>query len=213
MPAAPRPADAGARPSGLLGHPLTLLVCGFLLTGLLGGALTTYWQSREWDRQRRHLARELELNQKVALFEETTTAVAETFTSAEDILYMFTFASGLKRQEDLAERIGFWKIESRKWRTRSKVLSAKLDATFVDRRISSTFHEVINERRLLGNDIANLLDHLSEKGLAATASQENQKQVREDLKLVNQATGAGGKLSQLVALLRAEIKAASYQED
>ncbi len=194
---------------GFLGHPLTLLVCGFLLTGLVGSALTTRWQSREWDRQRRQLARELELRQKVALFEESTTAVAEAFTAAEDILFMFSYESGLNPKEDLTERIGFWKTESRKWRTRSKVLSAKLASSFADPRISTIFHELILDRRHLGNDIANLLDHLSERGHDTTPTEETRAQVKLDLSIVNQATGEGGKLPRLVALLRAEIHSSS----
>jgi hypothetical protein len=210
-----RPASSrsGQSDPGFWSHPFTLLVCGFLLTGFLGTALTTCWQGREWDRQRRRLAREVELKQKIALFEDTTIAVAETFTSAEDILYIYQYDSGLSAKHDVEERIRYWKTESRKWRTRSKVLGAKLDATFADRRISSAFQQLVNVRRHLGNDIANLLDQLSARGLASRTTRENQQQIDDDLNLVNRTTGQGGTLRQLVSLLRAEIKAAAARKD
>jgi preprotein translocase subunit Sss1 len=37
--------------SGFFAHPAVLLILGFVLTGLVGGALTDKWKAREWDNQ------------------------------------------------------------------------------------------------------------------------------------------------------------------
>lgn len=70
--------------------------------------------------------------------------------------------------------------------------------------------EIVKLRRALGNDILNLIDHLSEKrGLASRWSESNAKQVAADITLINKATGLNGNLRKLVTLLREEIRASA----
>lgn len=194
--------------SGFLRHPFTLLVCGWLLTGVLGTWLTTCWESREKDRERHRLARELEIKQRVALFEETTTAVAETFTAAEDIVSIFEYGPGPGNQQDIAERVAHWKSASREWRTRSKVLSAKLAATYTDPRIPSQFQGIVNSRRQLGNDIVN---HLGD--LAHSLPEKLPQWAADSKEIIQKTTGSDGTLPRLVGLFHAEIKATAEQPD
>jgi len=194
--------------AGFLRHPFTLLVCGWLLTGVLGTWFTTCWDRSEKARERRRVALDLELKQRVALFEETTTAVAETFTAAEDVLSLFEYGAGPARQKEVAERLAFWKAAGRAWRTHSKVLGAKLAATYNDPRIAIQFQEIINTRRQLGNDIAN---HLAE--LAKPPPEKLPDWVADGKRLIQQTTGPSGTLRSFVGLLRAEIKTTANQTE
>jgi hypothetical protein len=137
-----------------LGHPVTLLVLGFVLTTAAGSWLTYYWKQRDWVNQQAYLAEQRALDKKYAVIESTFKEVALTTAAAEDVLAAF-YGKNLT-EEDITRRMNNWQKTAFDWRVASKVLTAKIAINFTNAKIGSTFEEIKTKRRLVGNAILNL---------------------------------------------------------
>lgn len=137
-----------------LGHQITLLVVGFLLTAGAGSWLTYFWKQRDWVNQQAYLAEQRSLDKKYGLIDSTFREVALTTAAAEDVLAAF-YDRNLT-DEDVTRRMNNWHRTSFDWRVASKVLTAKIAITFTNAKIGSTFEEIKNKRHLIGNAILNL---------------------------------------------------------
>jgi hypothetical protein len=146
------PAQSGF--SKFFQHPAFLLILGFFLTGIAGAWLTHYWKEGEWTNQQNYLFAQRSLDRKSAVIEATFKEVAATVAAADDLLV--TYYGGDWTKKDDEERWENWKKTSLAWRIQSKVLSARLAASFANKDIQSTFQDVMDQRKQLGNIIVNL---------------------------------------------------------
>src|SRR5712692_3583450 len=65
---------------------LILLLLGFFLTAVVGGALTAWWKSRDAKNQRQYLAEQRALDKTYSLIAKTSQEVATTIAAADDVL-------------------------------------------------------------------------------------------------------------------------------
>ena len=136
-------------------HQAVLLVLGFGFTTVVGGALTSWWKSKEWKNQQSYLAQQRSLDKKYALMDETFKEVAATTTAAEDVLNLYYGPNWTKA--DTRERSNQWYQSSRQWRVAAKRLDQSLRTGFNDQNIQKTFEQLVMTRKFLGNDIGRLL--------------------------------------------------------
>jgi len=173
-------------------HQAVLLVLGFGLTTLVGGALTSWWKSREWKNQQHYLAQQRALDKKYALMDETFKEVAATTTAAEDVLNLYYGRNWTKA--DFKERSDQWHQTSRQWRIAEKHLDQSLRTGFNDPAIQKKFEELVVTRKVLGNDIGNLLRLEFPKTSKTAAGRKKQKEfddalaerLRKDNDMVNE---------------------------
>jgi hypothetical protein len=148
------PEHPESRFSKFFRHEAVLLLLGFGLTTVAGGVLTHYWKAQEWNNQQRYLARQRALDKKYALMDKTFKEVASTTTAAQDVLNLYYGTHWT--DADIKERLDYWKKTSRGWREASNLLKQSLATNFSNQAIVQTFDQLIQKRRLLGNDIGNL---------------------------------------------------------
>ena len=146
--------DGKSRVSRFFGHPVALLIIGFLLTGILGGGVTYFWNERASKNQRVYLEKRTLLENKYKVLDEVTEAVAQTTTAAEDVLANYAWNWD---EKTIAYRKDNWEKASRDWRIRSKIIKPKLRIYFKDARVYSTFDQIVSKRRQAGIAITNLL--------------------------------------------------------
>lgn len=133
---------------------LILLLLGFFLTAVVGGALTAWWKSRDAKNQRQYLAEQRALDKTYSLIAKTSQEVATTIAAADDVLAGY-YGSGWSSKE-IDERRDNWTRTSRTWRINCQVLRAEMAASISDPTVVKSFDEIIKKRRQLGNDIVNL---------------------------------------------------------
>lgn len=143
-----------------LQHPLTRLVAGFLLTTVAGTYLTTQWKAKDWRNQQRFLYEQERLKEAYEVLDNAVEAVGNTLTAADDLVTVAVWDWDPKeRKTELAERIQFWRKESREWRSRSRVVLSKLRIHFGEDAAES-FKKIIKKRRQLGVGMRALLEKL-----------------------------------------------------
>lgn len=161
---------------------IILLILGFALTTLAGGALTAWWKYRESENQRHYLEKQKALDRAYSLISQTSKEVATTVAAADDLLA--TFEGNEWAAKDIEERHDNWAKTSRNWRINCQVLRAQIAPTFSDPTIQTDFDDIIKTRVLLGNAITNL-----PRGKKAIAEDKNLKQEHDDaLGLIHKVT-------------------------
>jgi hypothetical protein len=134
---------------------LALLLIGFFCTAVVGGTLTYWWKQREWINEQKYLKAQRALDRRYALIEKTFKEVASTLAGADDELQ--TFYGDKWTPKELESRRDYWDKTSRDWRVNSQVISQDLAVNFVNAEIQQHFQEIVNERRVLGRSVINLL--------------------------------------------------------
>jgi hypothetical protein len=177
-----------------------LLVIGFVLTALVGGALTSWWKHWDFINQQKYLKAQRALDKKYAVTEKTFKEVATTLAAADDILTTYYGENWSSKQ--LEARRDYWDRTSRDWRVNSKVLSQDIRANFKNKDIVSRFQEIINKRRVLGNAVINLL---TEKG-NAKPGEELKNDIESANKLVEEIAKKLSECGDLMAAETAETR-------
>ncbi len=116
--------------------------------------LTYFWKQRDWKNQQSYLVQQRALDKKYATIESTFKEVATTTAAAEDVLSVYYGDNWTEKE--IQERFDNWDKTSRNWRISSKVLSAKLTASFQNPAVYSTFEKILDKRRQLGRAILHL---------------------------------------------------------
>ncbi|MDQ3805372.1 MAG: hypothetical protein M3416_16270 [Acidobacteriota bacterium] len=148
-------------------HPFFLLVIGFILTGIVGSWLTSLWKSREWENQQLHLSRQKAIEQKYAVIDKLTRAVAEAYIAVEDILHLAEFGWYDRAPDEKApERATKWSQASRAWRLNTEVLRLNIETDFKNPEAIIVFEEIDNDWSLVSNDTVFIRDALKAKGWA-----------------------------------------------
>lgn len=182
-------------------HPATLLLLGFFLTGLAGTWLASKWKQNEWKNQQNYLVAQRTLDRKSAVIEATFKEVAVTIAAADDLLATYYPADWSKK--DVDERWENWKKTSLNWRIQSKVLSARLATSFSNQDVQTTFREIVDQRKQLGNILVNLPRPIKrDKDTAA--------QVQQATALVNHISDL---LNKCGVLMGQELPVAEYHSD
>jgi hypothetical protein len=180
----PPPAEASW--SKFFGHPVTLLVLGFILTGLLGSWLTYYWKHRDWKNQQSYLTQQRALDKKYALMDATFKEVSSTLAAGEDVLA--TYYTENWTPAEIEERRANWQKTSRNWRVASKVLKQNLAVHFSNPYVLELFKDLTEQRKELGNTITNL--------------PRSDPRVRADKKVQDTVQQANSKSNHILDLLR-----------
>jgi hypothetical protein len=181
------------------GQQLILLCLGFVLTAVVGGALTALYKSREANNQRQYLAQQRALDKNYSLIEKTSKEVATTVAAADDVLAAYYGDDWTSK--DIDERRENWTRTSRNWRVNCQVLRAEMGASFSDPSIVKAFDEIIKKRKLMGNAIVNL-----PREKKAILQDKDLKQELENAN--NLKNGIAELLYECVALMTTQVKKA-----
>ena len=189
-------------------HPLLLLLTGSFLTAVVGSCFATRWQLQQWHIQQRHAADAQTAKDMRHLQFETAETIAESFAAADDVLHLFYWPWARKSDVvTLAERGKQWNDASRKWRVSEKVLSARLRSEFGDD-VAQSFRSIVEKRRLMGNDIINLLSYADATPRPnAEESRDIDTTKAHALKVITEVTGKDGDLTKLLNLMEERILA------
>jgi hypothetical protein len=196
-------------------HQAVLLVLGFGLTTLVGGALTSWWKTKEWNNQQGYLAQQRALDKKYALMDQTFKEVASTTTAAQDVLILYYGTHWT--EADIKEHKDHWRQSSREWRIAANLLKQSLRTGFDDQNIPKTFEELVEKRKILGIEIGNLPNPGPARPPRTAAERKKQKEsdaalverLRKDNDMVNEILGL---LTQCGALMRDEIQTFSTKK-
>ena len=190
------------RPPGLsdFQKQLALLVIGFFCTAVVGGALTYWWKQREWINQQHYLRAQRALDRKYLVIEKTFKEVATTLAAADDVLA--TFYGENWPQKEIESRRDYWDKTSRDWRVNSKIISQNLAVNFSNGGIQSGFKEIIDERRVLGSRIINLLTGNKD----STSSEDLEKSLKDTQRIVEDIASKLHQCGGLMATEAAESK-------
>jgi len=157
------PQPTPSRLDAFLRHPTTLLLAGFLFTGVLGSWLTAYWKTSEWQNQQLFLQEQRALEQKYKLLSETVEAVSETLVAASDVITIAYWDWDVEeRASEVEERRRLWIGASRAWRRESRVIRFELATHFGDPEADAAFQQIVNKRRQLGVKTRSLLEKIAD---------------------------------------------------
>lgn len=152
-----RPTGLKYRLSEFIRHPLFLLICGFLLTGLATTVVKFIWDRGEWNRQYQLQAKKHVLEQKLELKDQISEAVAADNASVRDVTSLFFYETAQTASAREPERTKSWQDASRNWNTTSERLSQKLSVYFKDPQIQKTLEDIIARRFLIGVEVNNVM--------------------------------------------------------
>ncbi len=142
--------------SNFIQHPLFLLFLGFILTGILGTWLTSFYQKRDWERQQQRLVRTDKAETKLQIINDLIKAVAENDASTRGIQLevMFLTESNINKkirtdsetEREISEAFKFTRNSYRKWLTDEALLEQKIKIYFRNPQITELFDNINKER-------------------------------------------------------------------
>jgi hypothetical protein len=144
----------------LIRHPLFLLFCGFLLTGVATTFVKFIWDRGEWNRQQQLQTQKHVLEQKLELRDQVLEAVAAGNASVSEITTLFFYETAESAANKEEERTKSWQDASRSWNTSSEKLSQKVSVNFKNPEIQKTFDDIITKRHLIGVEVNNAMSTL-----------------------------------------------------
>jgi hypothetical protein len=138
--------------SGFLQHPATLVVIGFVCTGLAGGWIAERWQRQEWNRQQLRLIDIRGADLKYDIANEMTKSIGERNAAAMGILTPLDEEKLTDQQliSEEVDRIKIWNTASNQWRTTAQVLSGKIASRIKNREIGESFEKILDKERKIG---------------------------------------------------------------
>lgn len=154
--------EASTKRTSPFQHPAILLILGFLLTGVVGTWLASYWQTKEQEKQQQQQARERDLREKYDVTEQVNKAIAEAYTGTRVALFLLAFdqRDDEKRQ---AEREAYWNQTRRTWMINSQILQQRLAIHFDDNEALTLFQDIMNDGDRIAGDLNAALEELKGK--------------------------------------------------
>ncbi len=144
--------------SSFFQHSAVLLLIGFILTGVIGSALTSAWQNNSWMTQQSLLAKQRILDQKYELASSVAKAIGDTHAAPTSVLLLFTNEdTPQNRQTELPKRVDYWRQTHREWLINNNVLLQKITVYVKNPNARTTFNAIIQERKQTNNSVVNLL--------------------------------------------------------
>jgi hypothetical protein len=188
--------------SSPLQHPAFLLLLGFILTGVVGTWLTSFWQSREQEKQRQQLAHEHALEQKYDVIDQINKAAAEADTGAQVMVYLLIYGEGEKREKVITERETYWSKARRNWLVNSQVLEQKLAINFKNDEALALYQSIKEE----SNETTYLINDTYEQLKSSSwTNPEKDKVIDIRLQAISQIKSIQSKTKQLLKILVEEI--------
>lgn len=132
--------------SNFIQQPLFLLFLGFILTGILGAWLISYYQKRDWERQQQRLVRTNKAETKLQIINDLIKSVAENDASTRGIqleVMLLTnsninkkIKSDSETEKEISEAFKFTRNSYRKWFTDEALLEQKIKIYFENPQIT-----------------------------------------------------------------------------
>jgi hypothetical protein len=144
------------------GHTAVLLIMGFLLTGVVGNALTSAWQDNSWIAQQSLLANQRILDRKYELATDLAKALGDTHAAPTMVLLLFTNEdTSQNRKNELPKRIENWRRAYEAWITNYNVLLQRITVYVRNPNAHQRFETIIGDRKRTNNDILLLLSEIA----------------------------------------------------
>jgi len=173
-------------------HPASLVLIGFIFTGIFGTVITARWQSREWDREQARLLQIKRIEQKEKIMEDLTRTVADSNSTEQDVLNAFRpdwrkFDPG--RDQIARDRLELWRKQGgREWRIETTLLRNELDFYFTDpaskSKVRQAFDDILKRREKIAERMSYLVvDYTKGKDVRKDdASQEEIDAIEDEIK-------------------------------
>lgn len=148
-------------------HPVFLVVIGFVLTGLIGNQIASWWQRREWDRQQTRLVQIRSIEQKYGVIDEISKAIGEHNSAAQYIIATVTrdLNNDVRLNKELPEISKNWDTARSDWRTSSSILRQKIVVYIKNKEVGNAFDRIMNNRRALNADFLGWIEELNNRKL------------------------------------------------
>ena len=190
------PEHSNAKPkasvASFFAHPASLVLIGFIFTGIFGTVITARWQSREWDREQARLLQIKRIEQKEKIMEDLTRTVADSNSTEQDVLNAFRpdwrkFDPG--RDQIARDRLELWRKQGgREWRIETTLLRNELDFYFTDpaskSKVRQAFDDILKRREKIAERMSYLVvDYTKGKDVRKDdASQEEIDAIEDEIK-------------------------------
>jgi hypothetical protein len=189
-----------ARVARAMKHPVTLLLLGFLFTGVFG-ALLSYWlQNRHWQKQQDYANHQNVVATKLEIMEATLESAARVIAANQDVVFSDDWALN---DVELERRVQRWYRETSRWQAEEKVIRARLQAHFDNALIHDSFDGISVEIDALTTNVFDMYTNRNDKDDDYKGYFNAVTQVKEIFR------GKSGRLNGLASLMLAEIEAAS----
>jgi len=206
----PQGANAGFSFSQFAQHPAFLVIVGFVLTGIVGNLLLSYWQQREWERQQIRLVQIRGIEQKYAVIDEIAKAIGEHNSAAQNVVVVVLrdLDDNTRLNSELPELSKGWDTARRDWRGSSSILKQKLIVYFKNKEARELFESIRDLKRRMNVDLSAWLADLNSRNLNQLNSIESRSaQAEEHVRTVSQLTDeTSGKFEQMAGLLVKDIQ-------
>jgi uncharacterized protein YktA (UPF0223 family) len=168
----------------------------------VGTWLTSFWQSREQEKQRQQLAHEHALEQKYDVIDQINKAAAEADTGAQVMVYLLIYGEGEKREKVITERETYWSKARRNWLVNSQVLEQKLAINFKNDEALALYQSIKEE----SNETTYLINDTYEQLKSSSwTNPEKDKVIDIRLQAISQIKSIQSKTKQLLKILVEEI--------
>jgi hypothetical protein len=173
-------------------HPASLVLIGFICTGIFGTVITARWQSREWDRQQARLLQIKRIEQKEKIMEDLTRTVADSNSTEQDVLNALRpyWRIGDPGRDQIAkDRLEVWRKQGgREWRIETTLLRNELDFYFTDpaskSKVRQAFDDILKRREKIAERMSYLVvDYTKGKDVRTDdASQDEINDIESEIK-------------------------------
>lgn len=193
-------------------QPVVLLVVGFLLTGGLGGFLSSCWQSSEWTRQQNFLNQQRSLEQKSLVANDTAKAIGEMQSSMASVLIALQRDDDETCESELNRALPGWKQSKLDWQVKAYVLSSRLLINFPpgtmsppNQEVGARFQEIVKCYKTLNTGLDNMTEAVARsKGMREQAIVDD----RDSISTVLNATVNRRMTAELMNLMAQQMRAA-----
>jgi hypothetical protein len=139
-------------------HPAALLFMGFVLTAIIGAGLTTYLQSREWDRQKLAEIEITRIEMKYKLIDDVTKSTAERNSAALGIIrpIMDERLSDKQLEKEMTEPRKIWDRVDFEWGVASQIAEMRISTLVRSAKADSTFATLMEFQKSIASVVNTL---------------------------------------------------------
>jgi hypothetical protein len=194
-------------------NPVSLLLLGFVLTGVLGAGLTSYWKNKEWDYQQKRLAQihsaEQKIKHKNEIRDDVRKQVDDTLNADLSVLNLILSEGGAQnRNHDLSDDRAHWEQITETWQVNYHRILQNVSTVFNDPEAKKTFQEIMSKKKVIKINIASVLAGMEQNNWKIDT--ETYKNVRTIMVL---ATDTREELARLLEIMAREIQTEDHGDE
>jgi hypothetical protein len=209
-----QPVGWGKSISKAIQHPISLLLIGFIFTGVIGTWLSHQWQQREWNRQLELQKKEWidqqirvlqthEIQEKHEMVEQITKSISDNNAAANNLMFQLQYSKFTSLKSEQRNEIMKEYIQAvQNWHVSSALLQQLLNSHYKRQDIRELYLELVDRGDRINYNNSTLIKMASDNNYAE--NREEIQKVAQDTKL--SITVIQDNLQTLVRKMMEEIK-------